>query len=268
MDRRPNPATDRDLLALTRRHFFRDCRVGLGGIALASLLNDRLRARLSDRRAASATSTRSPPAPTHFAPKAKHVIFLFMAGGPSQLELFDYKPKLRELQRPGRSRSRSSPGKRFAFIKQGRQAAGHAAEVRPARRSRGAEVSELLAAPGDDRRRHRASSAGMTTDVFNHGPAKLFMNTGSPPFRPAEHGLVGDVRHRQRVAGPARLRRAAIRPARPARRRAAVGERLPADHATRACRSAAGGEPILNLTSPPGIDARSARASSSTRSTT
>ena len=51
----------------------------------------------------------------------------------------------------------------------------------------------------------------METDAFNHAPAQIFMNTGSPAVRPAEHGLVGDLRPRQRIEGPARLRRLLVR---------------------------------------------------------
>src|SRR5207248_2756102 len=75
------------LLLRTRRHFFKDCAVGLGSMALASLLNEK---------ASAAPQFHNPLAPqqAHFPAKAKAVIYLFMAGAPSQLELFDYKPKL------------------------------------------------------------------------------------------------------------------------------------------------------------------------------
>src|SRR5687767_6495513 len=93
------------LRATTRRHFFRDCAVGLGKVGLASLLTERA------ARAAAAGTSRA----THFAPKAKRVIYLFMAGGPSQLDLFDYKPKLNELE--GKPIPPSIiAGKRFAFM--------------------------------------------------------------------------------------------------------------------------------------------------------
>src|SRR5580704_632336 len=86
-------ADEHHLREITRRHFFADCRVGLGSVALASLLSEgKLFASMSDRR----TNPLAPEAP-HFAAKARSVIFLFMAGGPSQLELFDNKPKLKEL---------------------------------------------------------------------------------------------------------------------------------------------------------------------------
>src|SRR5688500_5475050 len=82
---------------LTRRHFFSRCAVGLGGIALASMLNEQ---RLFGAGSSSGpTQLADPMAPKagHHGPKAKNIIYLFMAGGPSQLELLDYKPKLIEL---------------------------------------------------------------------------------------------------------------------------------------------------------------------------
>src|SRR4030095_12961796 len=81
------------LRSLTRRHFFSQCALGLGSIALGSLLNERRAL------AAGATPLPTPMAPRQpmFAPRAKNIIYLFMAGGPSQLELFDYKPRLVEL---------------------------------------------------------------------------------------------------------------------------------------------------------------------------
>src|SRR5215212_6925090 len=94
------------LRAITRRHFFSDCAIGLGGLALASLL---------DGKAATASADPLAAKPGHFPAKAKNVIFLFMAGGPSQLELFDFKPRLVQLN--GQSIPPSFvEGKRFAFM--------------------------------------------------------------------------------------------------------------------------------------------------------
>jgi hypothetical protein len=170
------------LLVTTRRHFFGECRVGLGALALASLLDERgLAAPGSVLRAAADPLA---PKPTHYSAKAKSVIFLFMAGGPSQLELFNDKPKLRELNGQVVPASYTK-NKRFAFIKQDAKILG--SRRRFARHGQsGAEISECLP--------HLAAIAdrvcflrGMVTDVFNHGPAKLFVNTGSPQFtgRPA-----------------------------------------------------------------------------------
>src|SRR6516162_11851497 len=104
----PLPMTD-PLLLQTRRHFFRDCALGVGSMALTSLLNG--------RPLAAAPQVQRPLAPRqpHFAPRAKSVIYLFMAGGPSQLEMFDYKPKLMDYD------GKPMPdefikGKRFAFM--------------------------------------------------------------------------------------------------------------------------------------------------------
>src|SRR5262245_45688292 len=75
---------------ITRRHFLQRCQVGLGAIALASM-NRRVRADVSDR-----TANPLAAQPSHFAPRAKSVIYLHMSGGPPQQDLFDWKPKLVE----------------------------------------------------------------------------------------------------------------------------------------------------------------------------
>ena len=101
---------ENDLRDVTRRHFFNRCSMGIGSIALASLLG-------KHGLAAPAKTMRNPlkPKPGHFPAKAKNVIFLFMAGGPSQLDLFEHKPKLTELN--GRPIPESyTAGKRFAFM--------------------------------------------------------------------------------------------------------------------------------------------------------
>src|SRR4029077_19555138 len=81
------------LQAITRRQFFGRCATGIGSVALASLLNEKL---LGSGSASIGVNTLGARAP-HFAPKAKRAIYLHMAGAPSQLDLFDYKPKLVEL---------------------------------------------------------------------------------------------------------------------------------------------------------------------------
>jgi len=176
------------LLALTRRHFFKGCGVGVGKAALASLLGSNLLA-------AEAPEIRSPTTPRapHYAPKAKNVIFLFMAGGPSQLEMFDYKPKLSELD--GQNTPASVlEGKRFAFM-------GSFTENTPkllgprkkfARYGQsGKWVSEALphtARVVDD----LAFISTVAAENFNHAPAKILMNTGSTRFgRPSMGSWVG-----------------------------------------------------------------------------
>src|SRR5437764_6361047 len=78
-------------LAMTRRHFFKKGAMGLGTAALATLMPDRLLA------APEAAATDGLPSLPHFAPKAKRAIYLFMNGGPSQMDLWDYKPRMREF---------------------------------------------------------------------------------------------------------------------------------------------------------------------------
>src|SRR5205823_6588813 len=121
-------------LAISRRHFFRDCTVGLGGMALTSLL----------AREATATASVNPlqSRSGHFPGRAKSVIFLFMAGGPSQLELFDLKPELKRLD--GQVVPQSfTQGKRFAFIRPDAKLLGTRRRFSPAGQS-GVELSELL----------------------------------------------------------------------------------------------------------------------------
>jgi hypothetical protein len=172
-----NPAlpTPDTALQFARRHFLRDCRVGLGAMALGSLLAD------EQGRAAEPAAASDPlaPRPPHFAPKVKNVIFLFMAGGPSQLELFDPKPDLQKLDGQVIPESFVA-SKRFAFIKKDAKLLGSRRKFAQHGQS-GQTISECLphlARIADDICTLRA----MKTDVFNHGPAKFFLNTGSPLF--------------------------------------------------------------------------------------
>ncbi len=168
----------RDLKSITRRHFYNECGIGLGGIALGGLFG-------REGWAAEQAAPINPLAPRkpHFPAKAKNVIFMFMAGGPSQLEMFEEKPKLAEL-------SGSAPpdefikGRRFSFL-------GPEAKLLGGTRSfgrygqSGMSLSELLPCHRDivD---DACFIRSVHTDVFNHGPAKIFLNTGSPqPGRPS-----------------------------------------------------------------------------------
>lgn len=166
------------LKTLTRRQLFEDCGVGLGRIGLASAMAGGFSGLLK-------ASPNNPLAPrdTHFSPKAKRVIFLFMAGAPSQLELFDNKPKLRELD--GKPIPPSViAGQRYAFIQP--DAAVLAPRFSFSKHGQsGAEISDRLphlASIADD----IAIVKSMHTDQFNHAPAQIFQNTGHPlPGRPA-----------------------------------------------------------------------------------
>src|SRR5213075_492422 len=86
-----NPLREQSLL-ITRRHFFGRTATGIGALAQGSLLNPALFSAMADE-----TDGNFPLGKPHFAPKAKRVIYLFMAGGPAQMDLLDYKPKLEEL---------------------------------------------------------------------------------------------------------------------------------------------------------------------------
>src|SRR5437764_3302463 len=88
--------TDRSRL-LTRRYFFGKTSAGLGMAALANVLGENLNA--ADVSTGSAGANVGLPGLPHFAPKAKRVIYLFQSGGPSQMDLFDYKPNLKDLQK-------------------------------------------------------------------------------------------------------------------------------------------------------------------------
>jgi uncharacterized protein (DUF1501 family) len=155
------------LRLLTRRQLFQSASsLGLGALALAGLRNQTLFAQGLHRPA-----------------KAKHVIYLFMCGAPSQVDLFDYKPKLKELN------GKPCPeelirGERFAFIKGVPNLLGSPYEFQRYGQS-GAELSNLLphtAEVADD----LAFVRGMHTTQFNHAPAQLFMNTGhQTPGRPS-----------------------------------------------------------------------------------
>ena len=165
---------------LARRHFFRDCGVGLGSMALASLLKGSGLAgeQAPAKQKIAASNPLAPKAP-HFPAKAKRVIFMFMAGAPSQLELFDYKPEL--VKYNGKSIPQEMvKGVNYAFIKP--DAALYATELRFARHGQsGAEISEALpylAKVVDD----ITIVKSMTTDAINHAPGQIFMNTGSVQF--------------------------------------------------------------------------------------
>src|SRR5687767_10037968 len=156
---------------ISRRYFLNQCRVGLGAMALGSLLaKDGVLKSATAAEASPRTRTSDPlaPQPTHFAPKAKNIIFLFMAGGPSQLELFDPKPKLQEIS--GQQIPESFvKSKRFAFLKPDAKLLGSIRRFSQHGQS-GQTISECLPhlqAIADDICTLRA----VKTDVFNHGPA-------------------------------------------------------------------------------------------------
>ena len=241
-------------IAQTRRHFFQDCQVGLARMALASLLASASPVHAAKEGESAADAATGLPGLPHFPPRAKRVIYLFMAGAPSQLDLFDYKPKLAELEgKPippsviqGQRYAFIQPdaavlGPRFAFAKHG-QAGVELAEVLPHL----ARVVDSLAVV-----------RSMHTDLFNHAPAQLFWNTGSGvPGRPSlgswlSYGLgsVADdlpafvvLKSGDSLSGGAAMWSSGF---------------LPSSHQGVPFRSQ--GEPILHVANPAGFDSQSQR---------
>lgn len=154
----------------TRRHFLKKCMSGAGALALSSMVGTDLFANnlLSNSSAIQQQ--------THFAAKAKHVIYLHMAGAPSQLELFDYKPELDKLDGQP-CPSSLLEGKRFAFIRGVPQMLGSQATFNQYGESQ-TWVSDYLphfTEVVDD----IAFLKAVHTDEFNHAPAQFLMQTGS-----------------------------------------------------------------------------------------
>src|SRR5215213_6733254 len=237
---------------VSRRWFIEQCGVGMGAIALNHLLTQ-------NGYAATQTAPPNPLAPKkpHFAPKAKNVIYLFMAGAPSHLELFDNKPQLakfdgklpppdliKDYRAAFINPSSTFLGPTFKFSRHGKS---------------GAELSELLphlATVVDD----VAVVKSMVTDAFNHAPAQIFMNTGAQQFgRPSmgswvTYGLGSESRD---LPGFVVFSSGSKGPS--------GGQSnwgcgfLPTVHNGVLFRSA--GDPVLFLSNPPGIDARTQRDS-------
>src|SRR5262245_45836389 len=165
-------------LDVTRRHFFKDCGVGVGKIALAGLLAESMRGA-----APAATDSLAVKKP-HFPPKAKRVIHLFMAGAPSHLDLFDPKPQLTKLE--GKPLPPSViGGQRYAFIRSDAAVMGPRFKFRKVGES-GVEIAQEvmphLAGVVDELCLIRS----VRTDQFNHAPAQIFFNTGfAQPGRPS-----------------------------------------------------------------------------------
>jgi len=185
--RRDKPHALRDI---TRRHFFKHSGFGIGALALSALIDDTLFAEQAPSPLA--------PRPPHFAPKAKNIIYLFMAGAPTQVDLFDYKPALQKHNGEEIPAEFVPKGERFAFIKGTPRLLGSPFTFSTHGQS-GAELSELLP--------HLATIAdqiaivrSVHTTQFNHAPGQIFMNTGSQVFgRPSigswlTYGLGSDSR--------------------------------------------------------------------------
>ena len=237
------------LRVATRRHFFGRCGVGLGSLALGSLLD-------STGAAANPNDPAEPGGnrPGHHRARARNVIFLFMAGGPSQLELFDHKPELAKWHDQPIPDS-FLKGKRFAFMntfaKETPKLLGTARRFARHGRS-GAWVSECLphiATVADD----LTFIHSLVTEPINHAPAKLYLNTGSTQFgRPSlgswlSYGIGSESRNLPAFvvlqSGPRGPRGGAVN----------WGSGfLPTSHQGVPFRN--GAEPILNLATPSGFE--------------
>ena len=156
---------------VTRRHFFRAGGLGFGALALHQLVGQQsLRAHEAD---ANPLAAKTPMIP----PRAKRIIYLHMAGSPSQLELFDYKPELTKLHMQDAPAS-FLEGKRFAFIKGVPKVLAPQTKFAQQGES-GQWMSELM--PNLAKIIDKVSVIRtVNTDQFNHAPAQLFVHTGSP----------------------------------------------------------------------------------------
>ena len=224
---------------VTRRHFFRDCAVGLGAIALAELR-------------AHADQPKNPLAPRkpHHAPKAKAVIYLHMAGSPSQLDLFDPKPELVKFNGQPCPKEYLE-GKRFAFIRGVPNMLGSPFKFAKHGQS-GAELSELwkhLPEVVDD----IAIVKSCVTDQFNHAPAQLHLQTGTSQLGGAAMGswaTYGLGTANQNLPGFVVLTSGGKSP--DAGKSVWGSGFLPGVYQGVQCRSP--GDPVLFLSDPPGLD--------------
>jgi hypothetical protein len=237
------------LQTMTRRHFFGKSALGLGTAALASLL--------PERAGAAASQTGGLPDLPHFAPKAKRAIYLFMNGGPSQMDLFDHKPKMAELfdkDLPGSIRM----GQRLTTMTSGQARFPIAPSNYHFRQhgKSGAWVSELLpwtAKMVDD----LAIIKTVWTEAINHDPAVTYICTGQQlPGRPSlgawlSYGL-GTMNHNLPTFVVMTASWTGRKEAQAIYNRLWGSGFLPSKHQGVALRSS--GDPVLFLSNPPGVN--------------
>lgn len=163
----------------TRRHFFRNCSIGLGGMALASMMAEESQGAPSALEDSIQIDRVQPmlPRQPHFDARAKNVIFLHMAGSPPHLDLLDYKPELvKRNDEP--CPDEFYKGKQFAFTSGRPRLLGSPHKFKQFGQS-GTWFSDALpklAGIADD----LCVIKSMHTDQFNHAPAQLMLYTGSP----------------------------------------------------------------------------------------
>jgi hypothetical protein len=243
---------------LTRRQFFGRTSVGIGTAALASLLNPELFG-APDSKPARVPGILTDP---HFAPQAKRVIYLFMSGGPSHIDLFDYKPKLKELhgtELPAEIRM----GQRITGMTAGQKSFPCASSLfKFARHGQcGSWVSELLpqtATIVDD----IAIVKSLNTEAINHDPATTYIQTGSQqPGRPSFGAWLSYGLGSENANLPAFIvmisQGSGNKTDQPIFSRLWGSGFIPSQH--QGVRFRSGEDPVLYLSNPPGVDAETRR---------
>lgn len=234
----------------TRRHFFKQCSMGLGGVALSEML-------ATDAMGLEAPDNPLLPKLPHFAPKAKRVIYLHLTGSPPHLDMWDHKPEL--VKRDGQEcPDEYIKGKKFAFTSGTPKLMGSPRTFKQYGKN-GLWMSDAiphLHGVADD----LCIINSMTTDHFNHAPAELFVHTGfQQPGRPTfgawtTYGLGSE---NQNLPGYVVLISSGVQPN---GGKSSFGSGfIPSVHQGVQCRSK--GDPVLYVTDPPGMD-RSLRRSS------
>lgn len=232
------------LASMTRRHFLQRCTTGLGALWLAQ-----------QGFAAKPGIQRDParpaaPRPPHFPAKAKHVIYLHMTGAPSQLDLFDYKPELVELNGQDCPKEYLE-GKRFAFIRGVPQLLGPVYPFHQEKKT-GFWISDRL--PHFEQVMDRVCFVrSMQSDQFNHAPAQLLVMTGNQNLGNASMGswvLYGMGSENENMPGFVVLLSGGQNP--DAGKNAWSSGFLPSVYQGVQCRSE--GDPVLFLSNPQGID--------------
>ncbi|MEE2885837.1 MAG: DUF1501 domain-containing protein [Planctomycetota bacterium] len=237
--------TNKFLDQVTRRHFLHNCKMGLGGMALASLLG-KTPARNTQNK------ERDPlaPRPPHFAPRAKRVIYLHMAGSPPVLDMLDYKPEL--VKHHGKPcPDEFLKGRRFAFTSGVPTLLGSPRKWKQ-HGENGMWMSDAL--PSLSQISDKLTFVrSMWTDQFNHAPAQLLIYTGSPrQGRPSmgswvTYGLGAENRD---LPGFVVMISSGTSPS--AGQNAWGSGFLPSVYQGVQCRSK--GDPVLYVSNPPGLD--------------
>jgi hypothetical protein len=234
----------------TRRHFLKNCSMGLGGVALAELMGGR---------ALGAPEVDNPllPKMPHFAPKAKRVIYLHLTGSPPHLDMWDHKPEL--VKRDGQEcPDEYLKGKKFAFTSGTPKLMGSPRTFKQYGKN-GIWMSDAIP------NLHKVADDlcvinSMTTDHFNHAPAELFVHTGfQQPGRPTfgawtTYGLGSE---NQNLPGYVVLISSGVQPN---GGKSSFGSGfIPSVYQGVQCRSK--GDPVLYVSDPPGMDRQLRRAS-------